>query len=139
MAKFKFRLDKLLEYRRLQEKWAKDTYLATVARRVETEGEIEGIARRKTLAATSRPCALDGLVSLDCYLTRLDDEQRGQEAALAVIEGEVETALKAWNEARQAAEAIGKLRESELVAWNVEQNRKEQGELDEWSVFRRAA
>ena len=65
MAKFKFRLEKLLEYRRLQEKWAKDAYLATVARRVEAEVEIESLKRRRNLATGSRPCALDELVSLD--------------------------------------------------------------------------
>ena len=43
MAKFDFRLEKLFEYRQLQEKWAKDEYLACMAKRIEGEDEVQRI------------------------------------------------------------------------------------------------
>ena len=139
MIDFKFRLEKLLEYRRLQEKWAKDAYLEVMVRKFEAEAEIESIKGRRETALRSSPSALDKLVSLDTYLTRLDDEQRASETAESVILTEVELALDEWNETKTQVGAIEKLREAELAEWTMNENRREQSELDEWSSQRRAA
>lgn len=139
MIPFKFRLQKLLEYRQLQEKWAKDAYMAKIAQRNEAELEVESLVRRKTDSLRAHPTGLDDRQALDSYVTRLEDEARAAEATVEVLNNEVEEALNAWNEARQEAEAMGKLREAEFEAWQLEQSRKEQSELDEWAVFRRAA
>ena len=139
MIDFKFRLEKLLEYRRLQEKWAKDAYLEVMVRKFEAEAEIESIKGRREIALRSSPSALDKLVSLDTYLTRLDDEQRASETAESVILTEVELALDEWNETKTQVGAIEKLREAELAEWTMNENRREQSELDEWSSQRRAA
>lgn len=138
MAKFRFKLQKLLEYRELQEKWAKDAYLEIVARRNEVVADVEAVKRRRETAMSAHPTALDELVSLDSYLTRLDDDQRALEAAVAVIEGEVEEALAEWNKARLAHSAIVKLRDKEFGEWMLNENRREQADLDEWSSQRRA-
>lgn len=138
MAKFKFKLQKLLEYRELQEKWAKDAYLEIVARKHEVTAEVEAVKRRRETAMSSHPTALDELLSLDSYLTRLDDDQRALEAAVSVIESEVEEALGEWNQARLAHSAICKLRDKEFAQWMLDENRKEQADLDEWSSQRRA-
>jgi len=139
MALFKFRLEKLLEYRQLQEKWAKDAFLECRARMLEAETEVESVQRRRATALTSKACAFDERVSLESYVTRLEDEQRAAEAALAVMADETELALQEWHRTRHEAEAMVKLQESDLAEWTLEQNRREQAELDEWSVLRRSA
>ncbi|MBS1722939.1 MAG: flagellar export protein FliJ [Armatimonadetes bacterium] len=139
MAKFKFKLEKLLEYRRLQEGWAKDAYAETMARKLEAEGQLEGLRRKRQEACMARPCGLDGRVSLDKYVTRLQDEERAGEATLSVLESDVEAAQQVWLEARKEAEAIQKLRDADFEQWLLEENRREQAELDEWSILRRAS
>ena len=139
MTKFRFRLQQLLEYRRLQEKWAKDAYMEAVSRRIQAETEVEFVKSRRSLAQKSHPNGLQELVSLDTYLTKLDDDQRAQETALSVVLDEVESALQEWTTAKQNAAAIEKLRESEYSDWKRTLERKEQSDLDEWSSQRRAA
>lgn len=139
MAKFNFRLEKLLEYRRLQEKWAKDAYLEALGRRNEIEGQIEAAKRRKSTAMATHPAGLDELISLDAYFTRLDDEKRALESALAVVADEADVYLQEFQVAKRETAAIEKLRETALAEWNLEQSRKEQAVLDEWATQRRAA
>lgn len=139
MAKFKFRLEKLLEYRRLQEGWAKDAYLEAVARRNEAESQVTSTVQRKQRAMASHPVGIDERRSLDSYLTRLDDEIRGHEAALAVVADEADQALSDYQHAKQETAAIEKLREARFEEWMLEDNRKEQAALDEWATQRRAS
>ncbi len=139
MAKFKFRLQKLLEYRQLQEKWAQDAFLECMARKVEAEQEVEAIQIRKRTSLSSRPCPIDERQVLDLYITRLDDEIRSAQATVSILEDEVEHAKAEWLKAKQDADAIAKLKESELSEWQLEESRREQAELDEWAVTRRAA
>lgn len=139
MARFKFRLERLLEYRRLQEQWAKDAYAEVVSRKNQVEHEVELLQKKVKFAATSRPCAVDERISLNNYFERLDDEIRGQQVLVSMLAEEAETALSKWHEARKDAEAIDKLREADLAEWTLEETRREQSELDEWAVLRRAA
>lgn len=139
MAAFKFRLEKLLTYRRLQEEWAKDAYQLAVANRIECEREIAKIQTRKADILRSPAHDLESRRALESYVVRLDDEIGSAEAARGVLETEEERALDEWNTAKQAAQAIEKLREGELDQWKLDETRREQAELDEWSVFRRAS
>ncbi len=139
MAKFAFRLEKLLEYRRMQEGWAKDAYLAARARRIEGEQEIEELQGRRTEALQASPSTVQAMLDLEAYLVRLDDLERDMEVALSVLKDEEETARQEWIRARTDAEALQKLRDNEFADWLREENRREQAELDEWAVTRRAA
>ena len=139
MPSFKFRLQKLLEYRQLQEKWAKDAWLEATARKMESEKEVDALEKRKKTSLSAQPCALDERLALDSYVTRIEDEIRAAEAAVSVLANEVEEALQEWNRARQDAEAMGKLREAEYEQWTLDETRREQAELVEWSVLMRAS
>lgn len=139
MPKFKFRMQKLLEYRHLQEKWAKDEYLARRAKRIEDEQEIELVKSTRTDALKISYESLSERRTQEQYASRLDNEQSALESAVAVLEGEEEAAKQEWLQKRQQAEAFDKLRESALEEWKMEETRREQAELDEWSVMRRAA
>ena len=139
MRKFKFRMQKLLEYRHLQEKWAKDEYLARRAKRLEGEREIERIMTTRAGALKATYKSLAELRAQEQYVSRLDDEQSAFESAVAVLAGEEEAAKLQWIERRQQAEAFDKLRDSALEAWEIDDRRREQAELDEWTVMRRVS
>lgn len=139
MPRFKFRMQKLLEYRCLQEKWAKDEYLARRAKRIEGEREIERVKTTRVEALKAKYESLAERRAQERYVSRLDDEQSAIESAVAVLAGEEEAAQQEWLERRRHAEAFGKLRNSALEAWQIDERRREQAELDEWSIMRRAA
>ncbi|MBS1714735.1 MAG: flagellar export protein FliJ [Armatimonadetes bacterium] len=139
MAQFRFRFEKLLEYRTLQEKWAQDAHVEAMARQRECEQEIEALVRRRQEAMTAGTCGLEGRLALDGYLNRLSDEADEFRAVLGVLESDVEKARNEWLKARQDKQAMEKLRESDLAEWQLEENRREQAELDEWAVMRRAS
>lgn len=139
MAKFAFRLERLLDYRKKVEEWAKDAYIDAQAKRVEGETMIERVKDHRGLALASPAADLDQRRALESYLERLDDEQRGLEAAVAVLANEEESARLAWTAAKQEVEALEKLRDKALQDWMLEKNRAEQRDLDEWTSMRRAA
>ena len=139
MAKFKFRLEKLLEYRRLQEKWAKDEFLACRAKRIEGENEIDRLKDRRMAAFGKTYGSLEERRAQEAFAGRLDDERRAIEAAVAVLAGEEEIARQKWLNVRKDAEALEKLKEKDQGLWSVEEERKVQRDLDEWTITRRAA
>ena len=139
MSRFAFRLDKLLRYRTTLEKQAKDEYLACRAKRIEGEFEIEKIKGRRIESLSFSSTTLPDRVAHERFLSRLDDEQRAVEAAVAVLQGEEDVARGKWLVTKKDLEALQKLREKDLEAWQLEEERKEQRALDEWAVLRRVA
>lgn len=139
MSKFIFRLEKLLEFRKMQEKWAKDAYLEARAKRFEGEQEIADLQTHRFRMIRSRATTIEGLRSMESYLTRLDDEERAAESAVAVLEAEEHRARDHWFAARAEAEGLQKLRDQDESDWRREEDRREQDALDEWAVMRRAA
>jgi len=139
MPDFKFRLRRVLEYRELQEKWAKDAYLEVRSRLVAAEVEWREIGERRTQALRAPQESLEGMISLENYLHRLDDDDRAQCVVIEVIKSELAKAEAEWIETKRALESIQRLRDKAYEEWLVEENRREQAELDEWSVTRRRA
>jgi flagellar FliJ protein len=139
MRKFKFRLAKLLEYRYLQEKWAKDEFLSCRARRIEGENEIQRLKDQRISAMQTSYATLDERLTQQNYAARLDDDKRALEAAVAVLAGEEEVARQKWLKVRTDAEALEKLKEKDQALWTVEEERRIQKDLDEWTITRRAA
>jgi len=139
MAKFNFRLQKLLEFRRMQEKWAKDAYLEARVRRNEGEIELETVRQRRFDVLRSSATSIASLRQMEGYLMRLDDEEQASLSAIAVLEDEERQARDEWFTAKSEAEAIQKLREQAHADWIRDELRREQAELDEWSVTRRSA
>lgn len=139
MRKFRFRLEKLLDYRRRLEEGAKTAYLEARARRIDAEYDLQGLQNtRETTLKRGTPC-LEGRLALDSYLSKLEDDQRAQASVIAVLTDEEEQFRQAWVNARQEAEALQKLRDKEYEDYKLEAARYEQAELDEWAVLRRAA
>jgi flagellar export protein FliJ len=138
MPKFTFRLQRLLDYRRLQEKWAKDAFLAARARRLEAEEARNCIDAFRDELLSCGQSDLRSRIALESAVNRLDDEQRAQESVISILSDEESGAREAWVKSRQDGEALDKLREMALDEWKTDETRREQAELDEWSTTRRA-
>jgi flagellar export protein FliJ len=139
MRKFAFRLAKLLEYRKLQEKWAKDEFLSCRARRIEAENQVDALKDKRSQAARKTYETLQDRRAQEAYVQRLEDERRAVEAAVSVLVGEEELARVKWLGFRKDAEVLEKLKQKDFELWTVEEQRRVQRELDEWSVQRRAS
>ncbi|MCW5939126.1 MAG: flagellar export protein FliJ [Fimbriimonadaceae bacterium] len=139
MPQFRFRLEKLLEYRRQLEDDAKTAYLSARATRLEAELEIEKIQSQRQSALLGGAPDVEARTALDAFLSRLDDDQRAAESVVAVLSSEEGQAMADWMRKRQEAEALAKVRSSHEAEWRAKENRQEQAMLDDWTSSRRAA
>ncbi len=136
---FKFRLQKVLDYRSIQTDEARQRLLAASAARVEGENALGEIDLKRRALMEENPATVFARIELEARLTSFDDQERGSLAALSVLKDEELTAKNMWIERKRELETIQKLRTKAHEAWQLDENRKEQGALDEWAVLRRAA
>lgn len=123
----------------MAEGWAKDAYLEARAARLEAVAELEGIETRRGELVMKPADTLDARLAMQACLDRLDDEEREQKIVIEMLESDEAARKEEWTEARRELQVLEKLREAALADWTLEENRREQKELDEWSVTRRAA
>ncbi len=139
MAKFEFRLDRVLEYRQLEEDWARATYLEARAARVAHEQEID-LLRQKRIDVLAEPIfTLESHRALEIYLGQMDEQERLDHVAMSVLMDEEAIALTHWQSKKQDVQVLDKLREQALEEWKLDEARLEQAQLDEWTTSRRAA
>lgn len=139
MAKFSFRLQRVLEYREMEEEWAKQALLSAQRARADKEAEIQDLLNRRTAVVSLPADRLDQRLHLERVMERIDDEEREHRMVLSVLESDVLEAQNEWHSRRQAVEALKRLREEAHREWLAEEERKEQAALDEWTTMRRAA
>ncbi|MBS1718828.1 MAG: flagellar FliJ family protein [Armatimonadetes bacterium] len=139
MAKFQFRLQRVLDFREMAEEWAKNDYLERRAARLLAEQERVQIAGERKNAIGRGAESLDARRNLEMLLSRYDEEEAIQLRIIAELEEEEERAAEVWREKKQELEAMVKLRDKALEEWTLEDTRREQAELDEWAVLRRKA
>lgn len=139
MARFEFRLQKVLEYREILEQWAKDGYLEARAARLEAEAFFETLDhRRATVCANDAP-TLEDRLAIQRVLERLDDEESQQRIIVEMLTTEEEAKRAEWLAKRQELESLAKLREDAVAQWRYEQEREEQKSLDDWTASRRVS
>jgi|GEM_PF-1324334 len=139
MRKFIFRLQRVLEFREVTEQKAEDAYRAAQARRIESE---QGRVRFGDLrqAALRTVCDnVDQMKSLERYIERIDDEERAHEVIVALLVQEEAMARQVWLDRRAEAEAMRKLRQHAREQWQLDADRAEQAEMDEFAINRRRA
>jgi len=139
MKIFDFRLQKVLEYRRLVEGWAKDAYLDARVARLEAETALHGIRKQREVLLTCLPRTLGEHVAQERRLHLLDDQEAQQKIIVDLLVDEEAVALDTWTEKKQDVAALEKLHDRAFDEWQSEMNREEQAFLDEWSTSRRAA
>lgn len=139
MAKFEFRLQQVLDYRAMEEGWAKSAYLEARANRIEKEVELAALHDHRKTMLGAPVFTLDEHRNLEVMLLRLDDEEEELKAVINVLQNEEEVALNTWHDRKRDLEVLVKLREKAEDEWKAEEARREQAELDEWTSMRRAA
>lgn len=139
MKKFKFRLEKVLEYRAMAEQWAKEAFLAAKLATFEGEGELEDIRYKRAELLKQPVGTIDEHRAIEQMLAKSDDDERDKLVQLETLRIEENEALEQWKTKRQELEALNRLKEEALAAWEMQAGRKEQEELDEWTSMRRAA
>jgi flagellar FliJ protein len=139
VTRFKFRLQKVLEFRERLEQEAKDAYLDARAKRLEAEVALVAIGLRRAESLKAPLPDLDSRRAMEMYLFRLDEEERHQVLVIEALETDEESLRLAWIERRREREAIVKLHDHAYEEWQLEAGRKEQADLDEWAVLRSAA
>jgi flagellar export protein FliJ len=137
MAKFAFRLQKVLEYRQMLEEEAKQRYLDARVARLDFEQELEANSVAKEKSIHSPTATLVQRNALVAYVERLEVESAQMKIALSVLLDEEAAALNSWQDRKRDVEALIKLRHQAYDAWRLEESRREQAELDEWAVMRR--
>lgn len=139
MPKFEFRLDTVLRLREREEEAKKQAYQNAVARRIEADQSVEDLRARRQEILVGAPLDLDTRRHLAGLLEKLDDDEQALVTIADLLQQEEEAALRHYHLAKQAAEALRKLRAGRLAEWELSEQRAEQAALDEWAVQRRLA
>lgn len=134
MKKFKFRLQKVLDYRVKMEEQAYDRLQETIRKRIQQENKIRAMKsewRKAASQAGSRQ--LEENLRKEAYLAALQVQIDEMEEALPLYQQEEERARGVYLEARRARESLSKLREQALDGYKKEVEAENQKELDEWA------
>lgn len=146
MRRFRFRLETVLEYRETLERLREQEFLTAQGQLQALELRIAALRADYRATLVARPGCLPGehfdapgiqdreryLAAALEHITRLE---RSADAARVVLE-EKRVALV---QARQAREAVSRLREQELQAHTAEALKQEQETLDEMATIRHVA
>jgi len=138
-ATFKFRLQSVLEYREMEEKWAKDHFLEKQAARFEAESELAEIDRTRKAYLGMGADDLTQRRELEIRLQKLDDCERAQRLLIYTLQEEEDEARAIWLDKRQEKSVMEKLRERAHEEFKVLIEKQEQQALDEFATQRRVA
>ncbi|RYG22404.1 flagellar export protein FliJ, partial [bacterium] len=131
MPKFAFSLQRVLDYRRLEERWAEDAFRLARESVSEAEAELDAIRSRRRAVCEQQVPSVEARLNLERYHSELDREEESAQNRLALLVNDEARAMDEWREARIAAEALDKLRHAAFEEWTREETRREQADLDE--------
>lgn len=123
----------------MEEDAAKDAFIAAQSARNDQESEIRRLNDQRYAVVRVPADTLADRIHMQQSLDALDHKERAEKAVLSVLQTEEEKAQVEWNARRQAVKIIEKLMEKAEEEWKLSEERREQSELDEWAVTRRAA
>ncbi len=136
---FQFRLQRVLEYREMEEKWAKDHFLEKQAARYEAESELNEIDRARRTFLGMGADDLTQRRELELRLQKLDDNERAQRLLIYALQEEEDEARSIWLDKRQEKSVMEKLRERAYAEFKAILEKREQNALDEFATQRRVA
>jgi flagellar export protein FliJ len=137
VAGFAFRLQKVFEYRQLEEDAAKNIYLEKQSVRVQAENELDEIDALRKNIVTDRADDLNARLALEYRLQKLDDNERACRLLIRHLIDEEELAKDEWLVKKREAGVIETLHDKARDEWQHEEDLKEQHALDEWATQRR--
>lgn len=139
MSNFAFRLQKVFEYRELEEGWAKDNFLNKHVARMEAEHELFQLQEDRRFLLGAGADDLAARQDLEMRIQKLDDHERALRLLIQQLVQEEEQARDEWMLRKQDKSVLEKLRDKAYEAWMYRQNRLEQAALDEWTIQQRKA
>ncbi len=134
MSSFAFRLQKVYEYRELEEGWAKDNFLAKHIARMEAENELFQLEDDRALLLSAGADDLQARMELELRILKIDDYERAQKILIQQLTFEEEAARDEWILKKQDKSALEKLRDKAYEIWMYRQNKLESAALDEWAI-----
>lgn len=137
--KFHFRLDRVLRYRADEEEQAKRQLRLAQAARVAAESALDALMDKYRQASEHGFNSIHGALQRETYKGHLQLEMELQNRVILELIDEEMAALGAWKQKRQDLRTLELMRDSAHAEWQLEESRREQRELDEWAVLRRAA
>lgn len=143
MKRFRFRLKKILDVRRIEEDQAALRLKQTTARLREVEARIEGarrdhaeVYRELANAIASGALAPEAPIQAATHATRLERAIREAEREKAEIAQQIRLAEQDLRRRRTARRALEELETREVTAWKDEVRRDENAILDEVASVR---
>jgi flagellar FliJ protein len=131
LAKFKFSLEKVLDYRWLKEQEAKREYASAQKALTEQEDIFQQINQEKENLMEVRESTINRMQVQQWYLLDLNQRLIATTEAIKEMSRYVEQALSVYIEAQQERKILEKLSEKQLAEYQIEMNREEQKMLDE--------
>lgn len=139
MPQFVFSLARVLEYRRLEERWTLREVERIAAEIRELESEVAGIEASAEVAVARAAQDVAARLTLLDHLRSLDDARRILRERRQETDRLLASAREEWIVRRTDRRAMEELEKRERERWAIEEARREQNELDEWAVLRRVA
>lgn len=139
MARFTFRLQRVLEHRRREVEAAKLEVTKAAGLLAEIERRIVALVATAARAAESCGSSVDERLDLQAHLEIVDSEARALDIERTACEEDLVRAKDALLAKRSELGAIEALEEKARAAWQYEESRREQNALDEWATMRRPA
>ena len=139
VSSFAFRLQRVYEYRELEEGWAKDNFLAKHITRMEAENELFQLEDDRKFLLSAGADDLQSRIELETRIQKLNDHERALRILVHELTIEEDKARDEWILKKQDKSALQKLRDKAYEAWMYRQNKLEQSALDEWSVQKQRA
>lgn len=137
MKKFEFRLETVLDFRRVAEEEAKETYLKARTETIEAESVLDTIREKRRGVLHWQARSVLELMTIESSLHWIDEEESMQESVIRVLRDEEQAALERWQDARKDVKVLERLREEALLDWQYAANLEEQKALDEWATTKK--
>lgn len=139
MHKFRFRFQKVLDYRMMLEESAKEAYRLARAASLEAENKFQEMRKKLADALKTPGETIEEMMIWETYIERLEDEIEQQITLMEIRKKEEAAAFENWGEARKSRKSLQKLYDIAKEAWAKEIEKTEQKQLDEWTVLKRGA
>ncbi|KAF1302011.1 flagellar export protein FliJ [Enterococcus saccharolyticus] len=137
MEKFQFSLEKVLDYRWLQEQDAKRVYASAQKALNEQESILQQIKQEKNELMEIRETTVNRMQVQQWYLLDLNQRLVATTQTIQEMRQYVATALQNYITAQKERKILEKLSEKQLEEYQLAANREEQKMLDEMASRRR--
>lgn len=131
MTKFKFSLEKVLDFRWGIEKEAKRVYGELQRQKIEQEQALLEIQNEKNELMEVPEYTINRMQIRQWYLVELDRQMSVAQQSILELQQQIDQALENYVAAQKDRKVLEKLREKQLEEFQIELSREEQKQLDD--------